>query len=506
MKFYDKAKITVQSGKWGDGVVSARRETGVPYWGPAWWNGGKWGSVIIRGNPSMNTLVDYHNKKKFVAPKWEPGRTKEQYGKDAQDLILSVPLWSLVRDVETGLPLWQCLDQNDEFVICRWGRWWVWNMHFKNSVNQYPQFALLGEPGEIREIEIELQLLADVALIGTPSVWKSSLINTIANVKAKVADYPFTTLIPNLGSVKYRDKTFNVLDVPGLIQGAADGKWLWNEFLRHIRKARVLCFLLDMSRYESWMDDFSILFDELLQYLKNVLVETKDYGHIENIRFSLVYENKKWILKVLADGSDWEKIIMEKAILLIFNKVDLIQDQEITDEYSKEVYEKISEYYKQRFSVQMKKEQYNPFILSSHTRQWVDAWLDALISWYVLYNEQDIHDYDNIAYDFFDLWKEQDRGVEIYESTTEDIPFLLENEYLDEQDARYAKVWTVNEPEVCRLTYMLPWGNDEAEMWFWNVLDKKRFLQKLLTAGLVKWDVLHIKSYYKGVDDRFIGY
>jgi GTP-binding protein len=150
-------------------------------------------------------------------------------------------------------------------------------MHFKNSVNQYPQFALLGEPGESRGIEIELQLLADVALIGTPSVGKSSLINAIANVKAKVADYPFTTLVPNLGSVKYKDTTFNVIDIPGLIEGASQGKGLGNEFLRHIMKARVLCFMVDMSRYESGMSEISILMNELVQYLTSTILESKDY-------------------------------------------------------------------------------------------------------------------------------------------------------------------------------------------------------------------------------------
>lgn len=143
-------------------------------------------------------MIDYRYTKVFAAPKGEPGRTKEQYGKNAEDLVLLLPVGTIVRDIQSGHVIHQFLTDGDEFEICHGGQGGIGNMHFKNASNQYPQFALLGEPGEAKEVELELQLLGDVALIGTPSVGKSSLINTISNVKAKVADYPFTTLIPNL--------------------------------------------------------------------------------------------------------------------------------------------------------------------------------------------------------------------------------------------------------------------------------------------------------------------
>lgn len=512
MRFYDQAKITVQSWKWWDGVVSARREAWAPYGWPAGGNGWKWGSVILRGNPHMNTLVDYHNKKKFVAAKWEPGRTKEQYGADAEDLILHLPLGSLVRDAATWLPLRQCLQDGDEFMICRGWQGGIGNMHFKNSINQYPQFCLLWEPGETREIEIELQLLADVALIGTPSVGKSSLINTIANVKAKVADYPFTTLIPNLGSVKCHEDTFNVIDVPGLIAGAAEWKWLGNEFLRHIRKARVLCFMLDMGRYESGMDEFAVLFDELLQYLQIELSSSKDFWEIGAIRFFLEHNgDARWSLKVLADSPQWEKIIMQKNIVIIGNKVDLVDDQDIVKEYTTEIYKQIADYYKKRFSVSLKKEHFHLYVMSTYSEQGVSEWLDDLVQWYIKPTQTIENHYDQDVYEFaadslFQARTEWKGVLKIEDTTEVDLPFLLENEYVDEQDARYARVRSVSEPELSRLTYMLPWWNDEAEMRFWWVLDKKRFLQKLLTAWLVKGDILHVKSYYAGVENRFVRY
>lgn len=512
MKFYDKTTITVQSSKWGDGVVSARREAGAPYWGPAGGNGGKWWSVILRGNAHINTLIDFHNKKKFVADKWQPWRTKDQYGKDAEDLILQLPLGSLVRDVKSWLPLRQCVKDGDEYVVCRGWQGWIGNMHFKNSINQYPQFALLGEPGEKREIEIELQLLADVALIGTPSVGKSSLINTIANVKAKVADYPFTTLIPNLWSVTYHNSSFNVIDVPGLIAGAAEGKWLGNEFLRHIRKARVLCFMLDMGRYEAGMNDFMVLFDELLQYLQTVLSVSKDFWTIQSIRFEIQNDGAdRWSLYVIADSLEWEKTIMQKNIMIICNKQDLLDDQEIIQEYLGEIYTHIAHYYKKRFNITIKKEQFHPYVMSTYSEEGVQEWLGDVVEFYIKPLENLAHHYDQDVYEFLspiytEKRKDTRTSLEITETTQADMPFLLEHEYLDEQDARYSKVRTINEPEVSRLTYMLPWWNDEAEMRFRWVLDKKRFLQKIISAWLVKGDIIHVKSYYEGVDDRYVRY
>lgn len=509
MRFYDQVKLQVQSGKWGDGVVSARREAWVPYGWPAWWNGWKWGSVILMANPHINTLIDFHTKKKLSANKGDPWRTKEQYWKQADDLVIQLPLGSIVRDAQTGRPLRHCYHKDDSFLICKGGQWWVGNMHFKNAVNQYPQFALLGEPGEIRDIEIELQLLADVALIGTPSVGKSSLINAVANVKAKVADYPFTTLIPNLWSVKYQDVSFNMVDVPWLIAGASDGKWLWNEFLRHIMKSHVWVFMLDLSRYEAGMQEFTIIFNEIYRYVLQTLEATRDFGEINNIscEFDIVNDNRL-ALQVSAELMWERKMLFTKDIVFVCNKADVLHDEEVIDETIAYAYTVIYQELHSTFWFVLPKDYFIDHVhtISTYTHQWIDGLLRDLVVnhgvWWE-FSAENIVQPDMFVETTKPTWRE---AVEIHETTATDMPFLIEAGFVDEQDVSYAKVWHIKEREVCRLTYMLPWWNDEAEMRFWNVLDKKRILQKLLTAGLVKWDIIHVQSYYHGVDDRYIRY
>ncbi len=508
MKFYDKASLVVQSWKGGDGVVSARRESGVPYGGPAWGNGGKWWSVILKVNTNINTLVDFHNQKKLVASNGEPWRTKEQYGKNAEDLIIELPLWSIVRDAHTGRPLWHAYHAADEFILCRGWQWWVWNMHFKNAVNQYPQFALLGEPWEIKEIEIELQLIADVALIGTPSVGKSSLINAVANVKAKVADYPFTTLIPNLWSVKRRDVTFNIVDVPGLIAGASDGKWLGNDFLRHIMKARVWAFMLDLSRYEAGMKEFEVLAHEILTYLVGTLRLSKDYGEISDVALAFAIVENKLQLRISVIKHWQTEDVMIKDVIFVFNKADVINDDEIIQELIELAHKNIAPYFKEKYAIDIPLSYFVEYahITSTYARTGIDEFLNDLVEQHQVWALQ-----DNFAwahYEFQEIekplsWRD---GIEIRETTDADMPTLIEKWLVDEQDTTYAKVWFIKEREVTRLTYMIPWGNDEAEMRFWNVLDKKKLLQKLITAWLVKWDIIHVYSYYNGVEDRFIRY
>jgi len=498
MKFYDKVSVKVISGKWWDGVVSARRETWVPYWGPAGWNGGKWGSVVFVWNQNITTLVDFHYKRILEADDGDPGRTKEQYGKNAEDLIIQLPLWSIVRDATTGAPLWQCIAKNDQYVIARGGQWGIGNMHFKNAIQQYPQFALLWEPGESKEIEIELQLLADVALIGTPSVGKSSLINAIANVKAKVADYPFTTLIPNLWSVKHHDATFNVVDVPGLIAGASEWKWLWNEFLRHIMKARILCFMVDMSRYEQGMDEFGVLCDELVRYLQRSLQETRDYWILEDVRVTIQFVNDH--LQLVAEWLQawvWGNVFV-KDILLIANKSDVLGDEEVIHEYIEGLRKTIATYLKARYKLTAK--WLHIYEISTYSRIGIDKRLDDLVEQYIPAHPE------VVALSVEEPDPKQNDSIEIRETTAEDLPVLIERSFVDAQDVTYAKVRYIAHREVTRLVYMIPWGNDEAEMRFWNVLDKKRILQKLVTAGMVKGDIIHVHSFYTGQEDRFIRY
>jgi GTPase len=509
MKFYDKAKLTVQSWKWGDWVVSARREAWVPYGGPAGGNGGKWWSIILRANPHLNTLVDFHNQKKLSAPNGDPWRTKEQYGKNAEDLIIGLPLGSIVRDAHTGKPIWHCYHADDSFIMCRGGQWWVGNMHFKNAVNQYPNFALLWEPGEIKEIEIELQLLADVALIGTPSVGKSSLINTVANVKAKVADYPFTTLIPNLGSVKHRDVSFNMVDVPGLIQWASSWKWLGNEFLRHIMKARVWAFMMDLSRYESWMHEFETLAHEIITYMGDTLKVSKDFGQIDDIVFDFIVENRG--LQLVISAVRWwaKETIITKDVMFIYNKADAVNDDEVVQECIHYSFTGIQSFLKKTYSCDISEDFFmsRVHITSTYARTGIDELLNDLVENHEVWSMQEFLREDIIIEPVPVAPRPWSReSITIKETTAEDVPWLIEQWLVDEQDVEYSKVWYIKEREVARLTYMVPRWNDEAEMRYWNVLDKKKLLQKLVSAGLVKWDIIHVQSFYTWVEDRFIRY
>ncbi len=269
MQFYDEVRITVASGKGGDGIASGRRAPWIPLWWPSWWDGGDGGSVFFVASKDENTLIDYKYKKQFKAKPWEPGRTKDQYGAHGENLELIVPIGTMIKDTESWKLIAQLEHDKQKIEILKGGEGGLGNIHFKDAVNQYPNFYTLGEPGQEKEITLELQLLADVGLIGSPSVWKSSLINCMADVKAKVADYPFTTLVPNLGSVSVWDYRFNVIDIPGLIEGASEGKGLGNAFLRHVLKARVFAFVADLSRFESWIKETVGLFHEIIRYITN---------------------------------------------------------------------------------------------------------------------------------------------------------------------------------------------------------------------------------------------
>ena len=374
-------------------------------------------------------------------------------------------------------------------------------MHFKNASNQYPQFALLGEPGEAKEVELELQLLGDVALIGTPSVGKSSLINAVSNVKAKVADYPFTTLIPNLGSVKHRDYTFNLVDVPGLIEGASTGKGLGNDFLRHILKASIFSFVVDASRYEQGMDEFGKLFDEILHYMRETFMQSRDFGNeISNIHFQLRKKNGKLFLDVLATIDGEVKVLMEKMIVIVLNKQDILDDQEVIAEYTAHFVAYAITYLQNTFGISVDKQEIPVYMLSAITKQGIDSWLD-LIQHYLQYERE------QSALLLFDVVPVAKKPVgHIKDITKEELPWLIEHGYVEELDVKYAKVWEVADAEFCRLAYMLPWGNDESELWFWNVMSKKRFVTKMETAGLVKGDIIKIASLYSGVQSKYIKY
>jgi GTPase len=247
MQFIDEAVIHVKAGDGGNGVAAFRREDGVPRGGPSGGDGGDGGSVIVVADPQLASLLDYKFRRSYSADRGEDGRNKDQYGASAEDLVLRVPVGTVIFEAE-GAPLADLSEPGARFVIARGGTGGRGNIHFKTPWNQAPRTAEPGTPGEERTVRLELKLLADVGLLGYPNVGKSTFIRRVSRARPKVADYPFTTLVPSLGVVQMSDeRQFVIADIPGLIEGASQGAGLGHQFLRHVERCRVLLHIVEAT-------------------------------------------------------------------------------------------------------------------------------------------------------------------------------------------------------------------------------------------------------------------
>ena len=291
MQFVDEATIDVHAGKGGDGCLSFRREKYVEFGGPDGGDGGAGGHVFVRADSNLNTLVDYRYERIFRARNGEPGKGRQMTGKSADHVVLTVPVGTTIIDVDTDEVLADLTGDGDQAMVVRGGRGGLGNVHFKSSTNQAPRKTTKGTPGESRRLRLELKVLADVGLLGMPNAGKSTLIRSISAAKPKVADYPFTTLVPNLGVVKVdRYRSFVVADIPGLIEGAAEGAGLGIRFLKHLARTRLLLHVVDIAPMDGDpADHVDAIADEL-------------------DRFS----------PALAEQERW----------LVFNKIDLMADDE----------------------------------------------------------------------------------------------------------------------------------------------------------------------------------
>lgn len=275
MKFIDIATLDVQGGNGGKGCVSFRREKFVPKGGPNGGNGGNGGNVKIRSDRNLNTLLDYRYKSHYTATRGEHGKGSNKHGKRGKDITLRVPVGTIIRDAETEQIITDLTEHGEHIIVAKGGRGGRGNAEFATPTNRAPRYAEPGGEGEARKIILELKLLADVGLVGMPNAGKSTLISKISAAKPKIADYPFTTLVPNLGIVKVRDsQTFTVADIPGLIEGAHDGKGLGIQFLRHIERTSVLAFLIEATD-EKPRATFKTLIDELRNYNPAILDKSK---------------------------------------------------------------------------------------------------------------------------------------------------------------------------------------------------------------------------------------
>ncbi len=495
MRFYDEVTISVQSGKWGDGTVTWRREAGVAFWWPSGGNGGKGWSVILQAAKDENTLQTYRYKSVFKAAPGEPGKSKDQYGSNAENLILQVPVWTLIRDKQTDEILYTFTKDGEQRTAVEGGEGGVGNIHFKDAVHQYPTFCLLGEPGNKKEIVLELQLLADVALIGTPSVGKTSVINSISNTKAKVADYPFTTLIPNLGSVTVQKTHFNVIDIPGLIKGSAEGKGLWNAFLRHILKARIFCLIGDISRYDKWITEIPELLDEICTYTRTKFSKNPNAVEIQ------IREDKGMItLFIYEEG----KLVIEKRMMFLINKYDLVNDPEILKEYKTQLWKQILDFFKKEkiwTKITKKLIDEYTFTISAATHFGIDDRLKKVVDVLKKTDVQEVYHVENIPHEQIKHMSEYIKNI-----SEQEKEFLVSENYISSGDAQYINVREIYNEEFAKFVRQLPRWNDEWEARFWKQMGQKWFLEEFENRGIQKGDIFKVLSPYNGQSPKYIQY
>ena len=272
--FLDEVKIFVRSGDGGNGLVAFRREKYVPKGGPAGGDGGRGANVVFIVDEGLRTFMDYRYQKKFVAPNGENGMSKRMHGRKSKDLYLKVPPGTVIRDTDTGEVLADLVEHEQEVIVARGGRGGRGNCRFATPSNPAPEIAENGEPGEERNLTLELKLMADVGLVGFPSVGKSTLLSITSKAKPKIADYHFTTLAPNLGVVETKDhRSFVIADLPGLIEGESQGVGLGHQFLRHIERTKVIVHVIDMSATDGRdpYEDYKVINAELGEYNMRLL-------------------------------------------------------------------------------------------------------------------------------------------------------------------------------------------------------------------------------------------
>jgi GTP-binding protein len=269
--FIDFAQIEVKSGDGGDGAVTFRKEKYIPKGGPSGGNGGFGGSIIFEAHSNLSTLLDFRYKRKYSAEDGKPGSNSLKDGKSGDDIIIKVPVGTIIKDAETNEVLLDLSRAEQKVILLKGGKGGKGNSNFATATRRTPRFAEDGKPGISKKIVLELKLIADVGLVGFPNAGKSTLISKISAAKPKIADYPFTTLEPNLGIVRYKEfESFTVADIPGIIEGAHEGKGLGIKFLRHIERTRILLFLIEVTS-KNYQKDFDTLYNELKTYSKKLI-------------------------------------------------------------------------------------------------------------------------------------------------------------------------------------------------------------------------------------------
>lgn len=342
--FIDKARIFVKAGNGGNGAVSFRREKYVPAGGPDGGDGGRGANIIMVADTGLRTLMDFKYKRKYSAQHGEDGSKKKRAGKNGEDLILSVPEGTVIRDEKTGLIIADLKKAGDQAVVARGGYGGKGNQHFANAVRQAPAFAKSGTDGQERWITLELKMIADVGLLGFPNVGKSTFLSVVTSAKPKIANYHFTTLTPNLGVVQTRHgDSFVIADIPGIIEGAADGVGLGHDFLRHVERTKVLVHIVDISGIEGRdpIDDFEKINEELRLYNERlstrpqlVVANKSDLLFDESIyeNFKKTMEEKGYeVFKMSAATRDGVDQVIDRVSQLLneVEEVELVSQEEM---------------------------------------------------------------------------------------------------------------------------------------------------------------------------------
>ena len=373
MKFIDISKIKISSGKGGNGIVAWRREKFEPRGGPAGGDGGRGGSVYIEADENLGTLLDFKYKSIYKAGGGQNGGPKNMTGKAGEDLVLKVPVGTIVRDVTTHEVIADLVLNKQKVMVAEGGRGGRGNSHFTSSTRQAPHFCEPGEPSIERELELELKLIAEVGIVGLPNAGKSTLISVISSAKPKIADYPFTTLVPNLGVVRKPDGDgFVVADIPGLIKGSSQGIGLGHEFIRHIERTKLLVHIIDGAGVNG---------TEPFEAYKVIQVELKTY----------------------------DKLILKKKQLLVINKSDLLSKEE-------------SEKLKKEF----KKKKLTPIFISAATKQNTDVFLNTLFEMLEKYSVKE----EVEVQEYFDP-KAKDHGLSEFVVSREKKKYFVEGKKIE---------------------------------------------------------------------------
>lgn len=492
MRFYDSIDLTLISWKWWDWIVSGRREAKIPYWWPYWWDWGDGWSIFIVWDKNEITLSRYKTKKIIKAPNALPWQTKNKHWKNWENLYLNVPIWTIIKNKLSWKIIKQINFDWEKFMILKWWKWWLWNTNFKSSILQYPDFATFWEPWSLWEYIFELQLIWDVSLIWIPSSWKTTLINNLCNAKRKTADYPFTTLIPNVWIVKNKDLDFVLVDIPWLIKWSADWKWLWNEFLRHILKSKIFCFNFDVND-DHIFDVFVNLFDEIKTYIYKKFENQNDFWE-KLTDLEIKFFNKKNILhfEVFWNIQSKKKLILNKIIFFIFNKIDL-SDQEIVDYQKNEFSQKVEN----KYSIKKNIVYENIFSISWLYSIWNFEYVDKLI--YLLKN----YEFENII--DFEKFENQEAYLPYVKKIDEfEIEEILKFVEIDQNLVEFIKVFEVYNKDIAQLVYITNRDKQNAINNFWENMKRKWLITYLSDNWIQNWDVLLIKSNYNVSREKYI--